>query len=186
MASPGFSFTALQQAVRDLAAWRQRYKKHVELVPADLRNDDTFEMIGDEIDRLRVRATARRIYDTYYSNSTMPDVDTPGDSVPERLFFEACLESGHSLLTDLVLQHKIMIDDQRYRVDFALLVHRIVIEIDGLAYHSSQDAIIRDHRRQRALERDGWRVIRFAAKEVLDNPGACVRETVQSVNIITR
>lgn len=51
------------------------------------------------------------------------------------------------------------------------------VEIDGLAYHNGQDSFMRDRARQRALEADGWRIIRFAAKEVLNDPQKCFEET---------
>lgn len=54
----------------------------------------------------------------------------------------------------------------RYRIDFADIHTLIGVEIDGYAYHSDKDTFVNDRQRQRALEQDGWRLIRFAGVEV--------------------
>ena len=55
----------------------------------------------------------------------------------------------------------------RYFADFACPSRRLIIEIDG-EHHADQ--IEADARRTAELERAGWRVIRFAASEVVQNP----------------
>lgn len=64
----------------------------------------------------------------------------------------------------------------RYRIDFAYVSALIAIELDGHATHSSPAAIAADRRRQRELERLGWRFIRFGGQEVYQNADACARE----------
>lgn len=54
----------------------------------------------------------------------------------------------------------------RYFADFACVSRKLVIEIDG-RYHDDQ--IEADARRTADLEREGWRVTRFAADEVVRN-----------------
>ena len=54
----------------------------------------------------------------------------------------------------------------RYFVDFACVSRRLVIEIDG---HHHADQVEADERRTSVLERQGWRVVRFAANEVVQN-----------------
>ncbi|HEX6971537.1 MAG TPA: DUF559 domain-containing protein [Limnochordia bacterium] len=65
-----------------------------------------------------------------------------------------------------------------YRVDFALVIRdfKIAIECDGYTYHGSREAYSYDRARDRVLEREGWRVFRFTAGEILANPQACVDE----------
>lgn len=63
---------------------------------------------------------------------------------------------------------------ESYRVDFGQPDQKIAIEIDGLAYHNGQDSFMRDRKRQRDLELAGWRVIRFAAKEIMEDSLKCV------------
>ena len=97
------------------------------------------------------------------------------DSPAETVFWDAYRKAVPSELTGLVAQYKI----GRYRLDFAIPHRRMGIEIDGLQYHSSQESIIKDRRRQRELEQQGWRIVRFAAKEVFDNADECVRQAAR-------
>ena len=55
----------------------------------------------------------------------------------------------------------------RYFADFACLSRRLVIEIDG-DHHAFQ--VEADARRTAAMEREGWRVVRFWANAVVQNP----------------
>ncbi len=65
----------------------------------------------------------------------------------------------------------------RYRLDFAHVKTFTAIELDGHATHSSPDAIARDRKRQRDIERMGWHVLRFGGKEIRQDVDACVLET---------
>jgi very-short-patch-repair endonuclease len=58
--------------------------------------------------------------------------------------------------------------------DFAWPLHRLVVEIDGYAYHSDKTAFVRDRRRQNDLVVEGWRVLRFAALDVTSRPEAVI------------
>jgi very-short-patch-repair endonuclease len=65
----------------------------------------------------------------------------------------------------------------RYRLDFAYPSLKVAIELDGHATHSSTTDIANDRRRQREIERLGWRFIRFGGQEVYRDADACARET---------
>ncbi len=54
-----------------------------------------------------------------------------------------------------------------YFADFACISLKLVIEVDG-DHHAFQVAA--DARRTAAIEREGWRVVRFWANEVVQNP----------------
>ena len=60
-----------------------------------------------------------------------------------------------------------------YFADFACVSRKIVIEIDG-EHHAFQ--VEADARRTLAMEQAGWRVVRFAAAYVLENPEGIWRE----------
>ncbi len=51
---------------------------------------------------------------------------------------------------------------------------RLVIEVDGLAHHSSPDRFQRDRTRQNALVAAGWTVLRFTWQDVTGRPGYVV------------
>jgi very-short-patch-repair endonuclease len=94
------------------------------------------------------------------------------DSPPEREFWDAYEATRPAALDGLVSQHKV----PPYRLDFAVPDKKFGIEVDGLAYHNGQESFIADRRRQRSLERQGWRIVRFAAKEVTEDPHGCVQQ----------
>jgi very-short-patch-repair endonuclease len=57
-----------------------------------------------------------------------------------------------------------------YEVDFLWRAERLVVEVDGFAYHSSAHAFERDRRRDAALTAAGIRVVRFTWRQVADEP----------------
>jgi very-short-patch-repair endonuclease len=57
-------------------------------------------------------------------------------------------------------------DDRRYRLDFAFSRVRLVIEVDGYAAHFAPERQRNDRRRDRALIRAGWTVLRYDWWEV--------------------
>lgn len=63
-----------------------------------------------------------------------------------------------------------------YRVDFAFIKPKIAIEVDGHDYHSSKDQRAYDAKRDRFLQSEGWKVIRFTGSEVYANTEAVVSE----------
>jgi very-short-patch-repair endonuclease len=99
----------------------------------------------------------------------------------ERQFWDAWLAAPgrYPALAGLVAQHKA----GRYRLDFALPAQRIGIELDGFASHSSTADITRDRQRQRELEADGWRIIRFGGAEVYQDAAGCVRQAARLASL---
>lgn len=61
------------------------------------------------------------------------------------------------------------------RVDVAWPAARLVVEVDGFAFHSDRAAYRSDRRRVNALERLGWRVLRFSWEDVRHHPEEVVR-----------
>jgi len=110
-----------------------------------------------------------------------PTVQPVLDSEAERRFWTAHTTLQSPALTGLVTQHHV----QNYRLDFALPEARIGIEIDGHAYHSGPDAFHNDRVRQRRLEMEGWRLIRFSGREACNDPYRCVREAAALVTKLT-
>jgi very-short-patch-repair endonuclease len=62
----------------------------------------------------------------------------------------------------------------RWEVDFYWPRHRLVVEIDGYAAHSSPAAFERDRRKDAELAEVGVSVRRFTAKQVRDDPDGVV------------
>jgi len=95
----------------------------------------------------------------------------PCDSRIEKVFWDSWNESSSKY--SLTTQHKV----GGFRLDFAVPLSKYGVEIDGLAYHNGQESFINDRKRQRKLESQGWRIVRFAAKEVMADPIGCILET---------
>jgi very-short-patch-repair endonuclease len=55
-----------------------------------------------------------------------------------------------------------------HEVDFLWPEHKLIVEVDGYAYHSSREAFERDRRRDARLVAAGHRVIRLSYGQVLD------------------
>ena len=93
----------------------------------------------------------------------------------EEMFWSAWNRTIHSEYWELTPQYSI----GKYRVDFANVMTRTAIELDGFASHSSTDDIARDRKRQREIEAMGWRVLRFGGKEIHKDAWKCADEVGQ-------
>jgi very-short-patch-repair endonuclease len=109
--------------------------------------------------------------------------NAPTESPIEDAFWQAHRRLRLAELTGLVTQHQVL--DGKYRLDFALPDHKIGIELDGYEYHgTSRGKFVADQQRQRALEAEGWRLIRFAGAEVHVDAESCVRQAAQHVKAL--
>ncbi|MEU1449884.1 DUF559 domain-containing protein [Streptomyces mirabilis] len=102
------------------------------------------------------------------------------ESPIEQAFWSMHLRTKLSSLAGLRAQVSAL--HGRYRIDFALPAKKIGIELDGYAWHSSREAFTKDRERQRALELDGWRIIRFSGAEVNGDAERCVRQAAALVD----
>lgn len=64
----------------------------------------------------------------------------------------------------------LMLEGQPHEVDFLWRSERLVVEVDGWAYHRSRWAQERDRRRDQLLSRAGWRRERFTWRQVTAEP----------------
>ena len=58
--------------------------------------------------------------------------------------------------------------------DIAFPAARLIVEVDGLAHHSTPDRFQRDRTRQNALVAAGWTVLRFTWQDLVERPEAVV------------
>jgi very-short-patch-repair endonuclease len=61
-------------------------------------------------------------------------------------------------------------DQRQYRLDFAYPGLRLVVEVDGYAWHASPEQFARDHRRRNELTTAGWTVLVYGWRDVSDVP----------------
>ena len=68
-----------------------------------------------------------------------------------------------------------------YVVDLLWPAARVVVEVDGLAYHSSARAFERDHRREVDLAAEGFQVIRVSRHQIVNEPEASLVRIAQAL-----
>jgi very-short-patch-repair endonuclease len=66
----------------------------------------------------------------------------------------------------------------KYRVDFLVRHKKVVIELYGYQWHNTKEKLTQDAERERALQRQGYRVIRFTGSEIFKNTPKCVRDVL--------
>lgn len=81
--------------------------------------------------------------------------------------FDLKPEKGFLSGGDLKLQMQVPV--ARYRLDF-LVDKRLIVEVDGAAYHSSPEAVERDAKRDEFMKGEGFEVLRIPAKITLYDP----------------
>lgn len=101
--------------------------------------------------------------------AVLPLVDPWSGSVLESLLRVLLVRAG---LPPAVSQWEVRDRDGAFvaRVDLAWPGARLVVEADGFAFHSDRGAYRSDRRRLNALERLGWRVLRFSWEDVRHRP----------------
>ncbi|HMS63200.1 MAG TPA: DUF559 domain-containing protein [Solirubrobacteraceae bacterium] len=68
-----------------------------------------------------------------------------------------------------------------HEVDCLWLRERLVVEVDGYAYHAGRDAFERDRRRDADLLAAGHRVIRVTWRRIVDEPEAVIAAIAQAL-----
>jgi very-short-patch-repair endonuclease len=67
----------------------------------------------------------------------------------------------------------------RYEVDFVWVGEGLAVEVDGYKFHQDRSAFERDRRRDAALLADGWRVMRFTWRQIVEEPFTVVARIAQ-------
>lgn len=68
------------------------------------------------------------------------------------------------------------------RVDFAWPEHRLVVEVDGFAFHADRASYRNDRRRANELVLAGWRVLRFSWEDVVGSPEVVVDQVRRALS----
>jgi very-short-patch-repair endonuclease len=61
-----------------------------------------------------------------------------------------------------------------HEVDLLWPAERLIVEIDGFAFHSTREAFERDRRRDATLQAHGYRVMRVTWRQIADEPEAVI------------
>lgn len=73
-------------------------------------------------------------------------------------------------------QYRLLLPDGPVLLDAAWPEVKVAVELDGAAFHGSQEARERDLRRDAALAALGWVVLRFSYRRLTSSPAACRAE----------
>ncbi|CAN5615207.1 type IV toxin-antitoxin system AbiEi family antitoxin domain-containing protein [soil metagenome] len=96
-------------------------------------------------------------------------------SKAERLFI-ALLRKHH--ITGWKANHPV----GGYVVDVAFLASKVAVEIDGWAFHSDPDKFEKDRKRQNALILNGWQVLRFTWRDLVEQPERVIAELQRAIS----
>jgi very-short-patch-repair endonuclease len=66
------------------------------------------------------------------------------------------------------------VDVLGHEVDFLWREQKLIVEVDGFAFHSTRAAFERDRRKDAALQAAGYRVIRFSYMQIVDEPDTVI------------
>jgi very-short-patch-repair endonuclease len=91
----------------------------------------------------------------------------PTRSHLERLFLTLCRRHG-------IPKPEVNVSIGPYTVDFLWRNARLIVETDGYRYHSGRAAFESDRARDRELRRRGYEVLRFAYREVTEEPDTVI------------
>ena len=103
--------------------------------------------------------------------------DVPPDSVLE-VAMSRLLRTHR--LPPARFHHVVRTANRAYELDFAIVEHRIGIEVDGWAHHGSRRAFEADRERDAELVAAGWLVLRFTWHQVRERP-SWVAERIAAV-----
>ncbi len=101
--------------------------------------------------------------------------DEGARSAAERLLVQLLRRAG---ITGWTAQYPVV----GYRADVAFPASRVVIEVDGLAFHSDSDTFHRDRVRQNAISLAGWQVLRFTWLDLVEYPQRVIAEIEYAIS----
>jgi very-short-patch-repair endonuclease len=71
-------------------------------------------------------------------------------------------------------------DRRQYRLDFAYPSLRLMVEVDGYAWHASPEQFARDHRRRNELTAAGWMILTYTWQDVTREPDRVAAEIARA------
>lgn len=153
----GIPVTAPERTILDLAATRDLDRALNEALLRRLVNPATL------LTRAVGRPGARAI------RSLLDQGPTPTRSDPERRFFQLVDRAA-------LPRPRTNVRVEGREVDALWAEQRVVVEVDGFAFHSGRAAFERDRRRDAELQAAGYRVLRFTWRQITGRPEAVIAQ----------
>jgi very-short-patch-repair endonuclease len=147
--------------------------------PALTAIDLVAEFGGDAID-VCLRSRAARLSDLWAAYAAHPA--RPGNAERRRMLLDsrdrpwsAAERLSHRLLRSHRIKGwtanlEVKVSGSKYYIDIAFRGARLAVEIDGRLHEDDPAVFERDRYRQNALIREGWRVLRFTYRMLVDEP----------------
>lgn len=89
-------------------------------------------------------------------------------------------------LSGATLEYKGAVPNRRFSLDIAFPELKIAIEVDGWEFHGKhKSAHLRDREKQNLLVLNGWRVLRYTAKQILGKPEQCLMEIENLIVLVS-
>lgn len=92
-------------------------------------------------------------------------------SYPEKVFKEELLKRGLDKKFFIIRERSIF----PFYIDYAFENEKVAVEIDG-SQHKNKDVYERDKRKEKVLLKNGWKIYRVTAKQVLSNVNNVIDE----------
>ena len=86
-------------------------------------------------------------------------------------------------LTKCNLSFKMQYNVLSYWIDFAFPSIKLAVECDGERWHSTEEQIAKDKKRDEKLEAEGWTVMRLKEKEVINDVDKVVNKILRFISI---
>ncbi len=102
-------------------------------------------------------------------------------SEAERVTHRLLLATG---ISDWRANADLVINGWTVRPDLTFDEVKLIVEIDGFAYHGDRDAFERDRQRLNILTAAGWTVLRFTWRQIHDDPAAVVAQIKQTRRLL--
>lgn len=94
----------------------------------------------------------------------LPEYDRDPD--PENVLVRESIKRwGHAYYGGIVIP-ELSIPPRKFRMDVALVSHKICIEFDGWSHHSKKDATRNDHEKMEYLATHGWLTLKIGMKRL--------------------
>ncbi len=139
----------------------------------NLLRPDALQSVLDRGAHRRGWATAR---------AAVRDCATNPHSEAERVTHRALVAAG---ISGWRANAELVIAGRTFRPDLIFDEVRLVVEIDGFAFHGDRQAFERDRERQNTLTAAGWTVLRFTWRHIHDNPAAVIARIEQTLVILS-
>lgn len=118
----------------------------------------------------RLAAIGREKLNNYYKTHERKASKRKIPTMIEKIMNNALIKNGYIENVDYIRDMPI----KKYRADFCLLKHNIVVECNGHHWHSTAEATERDRKRDKELAEIGYTTIRFSGKEVINDIQSCI------------